>query len=175
MSSECVNYMSGHIDTKYLDQAFWFHGWMTASQSPKSVTSATMESPVPLYFLNPFEPVSKFGDWTGYWINYKMADAMCSSEVPNYKIVYFLLCHWSNLVYVFNTYIQDTRTFIKRLLTKVYKALWGIGKTEEKRQEPKRKGNQLIRKWVTFKRLHERGSGSSASGHLGKFYNFEGK
>ena len=48
VSSDCVNYMymSGHIDTKYLDQAFWFHGWMTASQSPKSVTSATMESPI---------------------------------------------------------------------------------------------------------------------------------
>ena len=45
MSSDCVNYMSGHIDTKYLDQAFWFHGWMTACQRPKSVTSATMESP----------------------------------------------------------------------------------------------------------------------------------
>ena len=43
MSSDCVNYMSGHIDTKYLDQAFWFHGWMTASQSPKSVTSATSQ------------------------------------------------------------------------------------------------------------------------------------
>ena len=39
------HYISGHIDTKYLDQAFWFHGWMTASQSPKSVTSTTMESP----------------------------------------------------------------------------------------------------------------------------------
>ena len=26
VSSDCVNYMSGHIDTKYLDQAFWFHG-----------------------------------------------------------------------------------------------------------------------------------------------------
>ena len=45
MSSDCVNYMSGHIDTKYLDQAFWCHGWMTAFQSPKSVTSATMELP----------------------------------------------------------------------------------------------------------------------------------
>ena len=45
MSSDYVNYMSGHIDIKYLDQAFWFHGSMTAPQSPKSVTSATMESP----------------------------------------------------------------------------------------------------------------------------------
>ena len=35
VSSDCVNYMSGHIDTKYLDQAFWFHGWMTASQKSK--------------------------------------------------------------------------------------------------------------------------------------------
>ena len=33
VSSDCVNYIPGYIDTKYLDQAFWFHGWMTASQS----------------------------------------------------------------------------------------------------------------------------------------------
>ena len=44
--SGCVNYMSEHIDWKYLDQASWIYDWMAASQSPKSVTSATMESPI---------------------------------------------------------------------------------------------------------------------------------
>ena len=59
VSSDCVDYLSGHIDWKYLDQASWaghidwkyldqaswIYDWMAASQSPKSVTSATMESP----------------------------------------------------------------------------------------------------------------------------------
>ena len=35
MSSDCVNYMSGHIDTKYLDQAFWIYDRMAASQRLK--------------------------------------------------------------------------------------------------------------------------------------------
>ena len=46
MSSVCVNYISGHIDTKYLDQASWIYDRMAASQRLKIVTSATMESPV---------------------------------------------------------------------------------------------------------------------------------
>ena len=35
MSSDCVNYMSGHIDTKYLDQASWIYDRMAASQRLK--------------------------------------------------------------------------------------------------------------------------------------------
>ena len=50
--------MSGHIDWKYLDQASWIYDWMAASQSPKSVTSATMESPS--YNLWKFYMISTF-------------------------------------------------------------------------------------------------------------------
>ena len=63
-----------------------------------------------------------------------------------------------------NTYIH-TRTFIKRLLTKRIQSAIGKGKTGGKRQEPRKKGNQLIGKKMTFKRLFEGGSGGSASDH----------
>ena len=35
VSSDCVNYMSGHIDTKYLNQASWIYDRMAASQRLK--------------------------------------------------------------------------------------------------------------------------------------------
>ena len=35
MSSDCVIYMSGHIDTKYLDQAFWIYDRIAASRRLK--------------------------------------------------------------------------------------------------------------------------------------------
>ena len=58
-----------------------------------------------------------------------------------------------------------TRTFIKRLLTKRIQSAIGKGKTEENKARAKEKGNQLIGKKMTFKRLFERGSGGSASDH----------
>ena len=35
VSSDCVNYIPGHIDTKYLDQASWIYDRMAASQRLK--------------------------------------------------------------------------------------------------------------------------------------------
>ena len=35
MSSDCVNYIPGHIDWKYLDQASWIYDWIAASQRLK--------------------------------------------------------------------------------------------------------------------------------------------
>ena len=61
-----------------------------------------------------------------------------------------------------HTYIH-TRTFIKRLLTKRIQS--AKGKTGGKKARAKEKGNQLIGKKMTFKRLFKRGSGGSASDH----------
>ena len=35
VSSDCVNYIPGHIDWKYLDEASWIYDWMAASQRLK--------------------------------------------------------------------------------------------------------------------------------------------
>ena len=35
VSSDCVNYISGHIDTKYLDQASWIYDRTATSQRLK--------------------------------------------------------------------------------------------------------------------------------------------
>ena len=51
-----------------------------------------------------------------------------------------------------HTYIH-TRTFIKRLLTKRIQSAIGKGKTGGKKARAKEKGNQLIGKKMTFKRL----------------------
>ena len=52
MSSDCVNYIPGHIDTKYLDQASWIYDRMAASQRLK--LSCPQQWNRPLFFLQKF-------------------------------------------------------------------------------------------------------------------------
>ena len=90
VSSDCVNYIPGHIDTKYLDQASWIYDRMAASQRLKNVTSATMESPYSniCYCTNIWLVLSinlSFGLVTRVWI---MFEVVCTwiSEVVCHRL-----------------------------------------------------------------------------------------